>query len=66
VAELLVFAGNRVHPDPEVDRVGSYKKGDIIHVAPDSWQWGLKEGPPDFVIVKVPGVSLAAMEGQPV
>jgi hypothetical protein len=60
VAELLVFAGNRVHPDPEVDRVGSYKKGDIIHVAPDSWQWGLKEGPPDFVIVKVPGVSLAA------
>ena len=36
----------------------SYKKGDIVVVFPDGHKWGKEEGPPKFVIVKVPGMSV--------
>ena len=60
MAELLVLAKvGYTNPDPVKDRRGCYKKGDIVHVADDGHVWGGKETLPDFVIVKVPGVTLA-------
>lgn len=31
--------------------------GDIVVVKPDGWKWGRAECPPDFIIVKVFGIS---------
>lgn len=42
------------------DARGCYKKGDIVVVMEDGHRWGKKEGPPNFVIVKIPGVSVEA------
>ena len=60
MAELLVRTLDNIHPDPTIDRMGCFKKGDIVHVGEDGHGWGSKESLPDFVLVKVPGVSLAA------
>lgn len=50
MAELLVvardFTDDKVLP----------KKGDILVVRPDGWEWGKCECPPDFVVVKLKGV----------
>lgn len=34
------------------------KKGDIIVVRPDGWEWGKEEGLPNYIVVKMPGVSV--------
>jgi len=47
--EFLIYAR-----DYEV----SYKKGDIVAVFPDGHKWGRLEGPPKFIIIKVPGMSV--------
>lgn len=52
MAELLIRA-----EDPDV--AGGYEKGDIVIVAEDGREWGRLEGPPKFVRVNVPGVSVA-------
>ena len=63
MAELLVLAkAGYTNPDSAKDRQGCYKKGDIVHVAEDGHTWGLKEAPPDFVIVKIPGPTRAQAE----
>lgn len=62
MAELLVLAVNRTHPDPEKDRRGIHKKGDIIVVKPDGHTWGAGEGLPTFVRVLCPGLDAAVVE----
>lgn len=62
MAELLIKAIDHIHPDPETDRRGAYKKGDIVLVMPDGHSWGNKEGPPLFVRVAVPGVTIEQIE----
>lgn len=67
MAEMLVFAVNRTHPNPVKDRRGCYKRGDIVVVKPNGWGWGTEEtkAPKDggvFVIIKIPGVSVASIE----
>ena len=47
--EFLIYAR-----DYEV----SYKKGDIVAVFPDGHKWGRLEGPPKFIIIKVPSMSV--------
>lgn len=32
--------------------------GDIIVVKPNGWKWGKLEGPPGFVVLKVPNMSM--------
>jgi len=32
------------------------KKYDVVVVVPDGWTWGAAEGPPTYLIVKLPGV----------
>ena len=34
-------------------------RGEIIVIKPDGWQWGGKEQPPSYIVVKVPGVTVA-------
>ena len=59
MAELIVMARNNTHPDPDIDRSGCFKKGDIVSVLDDGRSAnnsGLTL--PDFVVVKV-NISLA-------
>lgn len=62
MAEILVRAGSVTHADPGIDRAGCYKHGDIVLAKPDGHEWGRLEGPPTFVVVKVPGVTPEAAE----
>lgn len=59
MAELLIKLSSHVHPDAKVDASGAYKRGDLVVVQEDGHAWGKKEGPPRFVILKIPGVSAA-------
>lgn len=62
MAEILIKARNATHPDPEIDRVGCYKRGDPVVVRDDGHVWGAKEGLPNFVVVKIPGVAASRIE----
>lgn len=52
MAELLVKAKDNPGDDTQ------YKVGDVVVVQEDGWEWGTLEGPPDFNIIKVPGLSV--------
>lgn len=41
------------------DRQGCYKTGDPVVVMPDDHEWGYEEGPPKFIVIKIPGMSVA-------
>lgn len=58
MAELLIKAVDATHPDPEIDAAGCYKEGMVVVVMPDGHEWGREEGPPKFVVAKLPGVSV--------
>lgn len=58
MAQILVFAQNNTHSDPDEDRRGCYKRGYCTVVAPDDHIWGNLERLPNFVVLKVPGVSV--------
>lgn len=58
MAELLVKAIDATHPDPEKDRRGCYKTGDVVVVMPDGHEWGKEEREPLFFVVKVPGLDV--------
>jgi hypothetical protein len=59
MAEFLVKAVDHTHPDPDEDRAGAYKVGDIVVVFPDGHTWGSEETLPKFVVVKCPGLDVA-------
>jgi len=56
MAQLLVFLRNNTHDDPDKEKRGCFKRGDIVAVFDDLHIFGALEGPPDFQIVQVPGV----------
>jgi hypothetical protein len=58
MAQILMIAVNRTNPDADADRKHCYKIGMPIVVVPDNHQWGAKECPPTFYLIKVPGISL--------
>jgi hypothetical protein len=58
MAEILVRAVEGANPDPSANP----HRGDPVSVHLDGHAWGLAEGPPEYVIVKVPGVSKATLE----
>lgn len=64
MAELLIVAQSHHHPDPVEDRAGAYKRGDVVDVREDGFDWGrlLKSYWPKFAVVKIPGVSVASVE----
>lgn len=57
-AEILVMAVDHTHSDATKDRRGSYKRGMPVVVMPDGHEWSHKEGLPDFVVIKIPGISV--------
>lgn len=63
MAEVLVKAVSVSHTDPVKDARGCYKVGDPVVVMPDGHVWGVSEGLPNFWIVKVPGATVAELEG---
>jgi hypothetical protein len=64
MAELLIRAANNntTHANAEIEFSGAYKRGDIVVVKPDGWQWGSAEGLPIFVKVKIPGLAVNTAE----
>lgn len=54
MAEVLIMARN----SPS----GGYRRGDIVTIQSDGHEWGLLERPPDFYLLKVPGVSVVRLE----
>lgn len=59
MAEILVAARKLgTHADPAVDRAGRYRRGMPVVVMPDNHPWGALERLPDFVVLKIPGVSV--------
>lgn len=62
MCEALIFVGDRVSDDPYKD-CKLFKKGDILAVQVDGWQWGKEElAHADFRILKLPNVTLAAAQ----
>ena len=58
MAEFLIKAVDATIPDPTKDRAGCYKRGDVVVVMPNGHEWGKEEGPPSFIILKIPGLSV--------
>jgi len=61
MAEFLVIAKGHTNPDPVIDRAGAYKRGDIVDVREDGFDWGrpIRSFWPKFAIIKIPGVTVA-------
>ena len=57
MAEILIKAKDFVNPDPELDKF-AYKRGHVVCVMPDGHPWGKKECLPDFVVLKVPDMTI--------
>lgn len=59
---LVVKAFSVTHSDPDKDRRGCYKRGMIVAVVPDNYNFGTDEKLPRFVHIKIPGVPVASAE----
>lgn len=58
MAEVLVYCQvTKRHPDPAKSAMAP-KCGQVIAVKPDGSNWGRKEVPPDFVVLRVRGVAV--------
>ena len=57
MAELLIKAVNHTHPDATIDRQGAYKKGDIIAVEENGFDWPVTMIGQLCVLIKVPGIT---------
>jgi hypothetical protein len=67
MAEFLFKRRDYTHPDPEKDRRGVHKKTDFINCKPDGFSdFAHGNGPGsylnDFIIIKVPGITLDEAE----
>lgn len=62
MAEILLRVADKVNPASTVlDRL-CMKSGDVVHIAPDGWNWGTEEMVnSDWRIVKMPGVDPATL-----
>jgi hypothetical protein len=59
MAELLVFAQDQIGADIYKD-TKRYKRGDVVVVCEDGWNWGLEElKNPLFRIIAIPGMSVS-------
>lgn len=58
----MIKATDAVNADTDIDRRGCYKIGMPVVVVPDGHRWGTKECPPNFYLIKVPGVAVDKVE----
>lgn len=57
MAEFLIKARDQVDlPANQEKRDRGWKRGDIVEIHPDGWEWGKEERLPKFVVVKIPGL----------
>ena len=56
MARLLLRGKNNTHPDPDIDRIGCYKRGMPVVAKEDDHVWGLGEMFPNFVSIDFPEV----------
>jgi len=62
MCELLVRLVDKVNDDPELD-LQCLKRGDVVTIQEDGWNWSERERTnPDWMIIKVPGVSISTFE----
>lgn len=59
MAELLIKATDHTHPNATTDRLGAYKRGDVVTVKPDGHRWGDDEGLPHFYRITVSSEAVA-------
>jgi len=59
MAELLIMAVDITNPNTAKSTRGCYKRGDVVGVAPDGWNWASGEGRPRFYILKITDVTRA-------
>lgn len=62
MAEILIKAISAAHADPMKDQRGCYKRGMPVVVMPDGHPWGLEEGLPKFVLLKIPLIPVPVVE----
>ena len=61
MAEALIKATDYTHPNAFLDSGESFKRGDVVLVKPDGYEWSLRERDPErFVIISVPDTWLEA------
>jgi hypothetical protein len=58
MAELLVKAIDTVHADPIKNERGCYKRGDIVDIREDGFEWGKEEISSKFVVVKCSNIKV--------
>lgn len=58
MAEFLIKYVDATHSDSTKDSRGCYKQGDIVDIKPDGFEWGKQESLPNFIQVKVSGLSV--------
>ena len=62
MCEIIFRARPSHRTDPVELRISGKRQGKIEAVMPDGYVWGDSEGPPLFMIMKLPGVPVSAME----
>ena len=64
MAEILIHCNvnDYSHSDPEKDQASVFKKGYVVDIQETGFSWGLKEGPPKFVIARVTDASVAQVK----
>lgn len=58
MCEILIKAIDTIHSDSVKDKAGCYKRGYPVVVMPDSHIWGNAECPPNFIVIKVPDMTV--------
>ncbi len=66
MAEILIKVADYIHADPEKDRRGVHKRGDVINIKPDGWSdhpnWAQSSYPYQrtgkFILIKVPDLTV--------
>lgn len=59
MCEFLIKARDASNHDPTKDARGCYKRGDIVDVQANGFQWGTEESLPRFVVVQVTDLGVA-------
>jgi len=59
MAEFLVKATDYRHPMHERDMAGAYKRGMLVEARENGAKYGTAEGPPKFIVIRVPELPLA-------
>jgi len=63
MCEMLVRVVDKVNEADPYAHARLTKAGDVIVICEDGWEWGRAEGPPDYMVVRVPGAPVGVLSG---